>query len=138
MVSHPNRSKKNPKPGRNPSPEEIYNARVAAGLTQSGAADLVYSPVVTWKSWESGLYRMAPATWELFQIKTKSLQNKGENTSPRGIRVTKYEKKIRDWAAIQESKGMTVVITQPTDEAPVWMGRAYKDEDLSTPDATAK
>lgn len=73
MTSHPNRSKKNPKPGRNPSPEEVKEARKNAGLTQPAAAELVYVKTITWKTWESGLYRMPPAAWELFQIKVKDL-----------------------------------------------------------------
>lgn len=74
MSSHPNRSKKNPKAGRNPAPAEIIAARERAGLTQTAAAELVYSKLRTWQDWEAGIARMHPATWELFQLKAKALR----------------------------------------------------------------
>lgn len=55
----------------NPSKEDIRRARKAAGLTQEAAAKLVYKSTITWKTWESGMYKMAPDTWELFNLKTK-------------------------------------------------------------------
>lgn len=73
MVSHPNRSKKSPKPGRNPTPQEIVSARKAAGLTQAEAARLVHGSESGWKKWELGIRRMRPDAWELFQIKLKDL-----------------------------------------------------------------
>jgi len=69
MVSHPNRSKKTPKEGRNPSPEEIIQARNMAGLTQEEAAAVVYKSTIAWKKWEGGNRRMPPDTWELLLIK---------------------------------------------------------------------
>lgn len=71
MVNHPNRSKKTPSPGRNPSPGEIVKARNKAGLTQAQAAALIYTPRVVWDSWELGLKRMPPMAWELFLIKSE-------------------------------------------------------------------
>lgn len=69
MTSHPNRSKKTPREGRNPSPDEIAQTRARAGLTQQAAAKLVYKSVIAWKKWEAGDRRMPPDTWELFNIK---------------------------------------------------------------------
>ncbi len=54
----------------NPSPEKVAQARAAAGLTQRQAATLVHGTEAAWRSWESGLRRMHPGLWELFQIKT--------------------------------------------------------------------
>lgn len=76
MVSHPNRSKKNPKRGRNPTPEEIVNARKKLGITQATAGKLVYKTESGWKKWELGLRRMPPDTWELFLIKTDTRHHK--------------------------------------------------------------
>ncbi len=73
MTNHPNRSKKAPREGRNPSAEEVINARTNAGLTQEEAAALVYVTVFAWRKWEYGERRMMPATWELLQIKLKDL-----------------------------------------------------------------
>lgn len=68
MSNHPNRSKR-PRTGANPKPEAIRAAREAAGLTQTEAADLVYSTLRTWQDWEAGIARMHPGLWELFTIK---------------------------------------------------------------------
>jgi hypothetical protein len=73
MTNHPNRSKKRPRKGHNPSPEEIINARIKAGLTQPAAAELVYKSTIAWKKCESGENRMPPDTWELFLIKVADL-----------------------------------------------------------------
>lgn len=76
MVSHPNRSKNNPKPGHNPSPHEIVNARTMAKLTQEQAADLLYKSASVWQKWEikdkknRDRRSMPPDSWELFLIKT--------------------------------------------------------------------
>jgi DNA-binding transcriptional regulator YiaG len=59
-------------PQRNPSSEGIKAARAAAGLTQPGAADVIYSTVRTWQDWESGQRRMHPGLFELFVLKTTS------------------------------------------------------------------
>jgi len=52
-----------------PAPQKIKDARVMAGLTQGGAADVVYSTRRTWEDWERGVARMHPAIFELFCIK---------------------------------------------------------------------
>ena len=57
-----------------PSPVEIKEARVAAGLTQTEAAALVLSKMRSWQNWESGVREMHPAVWELFQIKVADLK----------------------------------------------------------------
>jgi DNA-binding transcriptional regulator YiaG len=54
-----------------PSTEQIKLARKQAGLTQTKAAELIYSNRRTWQDWEYGITPMHPAIWELFQIKTK-------------------------------------------------------------------
>jgi DNA-binding transcriptional regulator YiaG len=69
MTAHPNRNKESP--GANPEPEAVRAAREAAGLTQTAAAHLVYCTLRAWQQWESGERRMHPATFELFQIKTR-------------------------------------------------------------------
>lgn len=56
-----------------PSPAEIKSARLAAGLTQTQAAQLVHASLKTWQNWESesGEARKIPlASWELFLIKS--------------------------------------------------------------------
>lgn len=58
-----------------PTPEQIRQARKAAGLTQSEAAAKVHATLRGWQNWESarcGVFRPMPlAAWELFLIKTK-------------------------------------------------------------------
>lgn len=73
MPNHPNRSLSHP--AANPTPKEITEARVKAGLTQTEAGELVYSTWRTWQRWEAGDRRMHPAFWELFRLK---LRGRGE------------------------------------------------------------
>ena len=68
MSNHPNRGLKNA-PGANPKPQQIIDARLAAGLTQTEAAALIYSTWRTWQDWEAGIARMHPAFWELWRLK---------------------------------------------------------------------
>lgn len=69
MQNHPNRGPKGPE--ANPEPAEIRAAREIAGLTQSQAADLVYTTLSGWQRWEQGERRMHPGLWELFLLKTE-------------------------------------------------------------------
>lgn len=54
-----------------PNPAEIRAARIASGLTQTAAADLIYSSLRTWQDWEAGKARMHPAFWELWKSKAR-------------------------------------------------------------------
>ena len=54
-----------------PDKEVIRAARQAAGLTQTQAAELVFSKLRAWQQWEAGDRAMHPALWELFCIKTE-------------------------------------------------------------------
>lgn len=67
MVGHPNRSKKTPSPARNPTPDEIRAARLAHGLTQAQAAEVLFSSLRAWEDWENGRRRMHPVFWIFFQ-----------------------------------------------------------------------
>jgi putative transcriptional regulator len=55
---------------KSPTPEEIKQARAAAGLSQASAAALIYSTLRTWQDWEYGNNPMHPGLWELFCLKT--------------------------------------------------------------------
>lgn len=55
----------------NPTPAQIKEARQQAGLSQSAAAELIYSTLRTWQDWEAGKAKMHPGLWELFKMKTK-------------------------------------------------------------------
>lgn len=76
MSNHPNRGRGD-NPARNPKAAEIRAARVAAGLTQTEAGELVYSSLRTWQQWESeepgDQRRMHPGLWELWQLKVANL-----------------------------------------------------------------
>lgn len=54
---------------RNPAPEAIRAARLAAGLTQTQAAALIYCTLRGWQDWEAGKRAMHPAFFELFALK---------------------------------------------------------------------
>ena len=72
MTPHSNRSKKSPKAGREPRPEELLVFRQRSGLTQAQAADLIYTSPRNWQNWEQGSDgRSMPASaFELFMLKT--------------------------------------------------------------------
>ena len=67
MANHPNRGKRD-NPARNPSPEEIREAREEAGLTQEAAAGIIFCSYRTWQDWEAGARRMHPAFWLLWRM----------------------------------------------------------------------
>jgi DNA-binding transcriptional regulator YiaG len=74
-MAHPNRSTRTTDdPRRNPTPEQIREAREAAGLSQTEAALLVYANVARWISWETGERRCHPAFFELFCMKSRALK----------------------------------------------------------------
>lgn len=57
----------------NPSPEQIREAREAAGLSQTEAAALIYAGLRGWQEWEAGNRKMHPALWEFFLIKVTKI-----------------------------------------------------------------
>lgn len=61
---------------KSPTPEEVYEARTQAGLTQVEACALIHCVRLTWIKWEKGESAMHPAFWELFLEKTKKLRKK--------------------------------------------------------------
>jgi DNA-binding transcriptional regulator YiaG len=66
-----------------PTPAEIRSVRQASGLSQTAAAQLIYSTLRTWQDWEAGKAHMHPGLWELF------LHKKPESWSDRmGWEVT--------------------------------------------------
>lgn len=72
MTNHQNRSRVK-SPASNPDKEQIRAARISAGLTQTQAAEIIYSGLRQWQKWESGEHRMHPALFELFLIKTNQI-----------------------------------------------------------------
>ena len=60
---------------KSPTPEEIRTARKKSRLSQTAAANLIYSTLRTWQDWEAGKAHMHPGLWELFcQKKPISLE----------------------------------------------------------------
>lgn len=71
--NHPNRGPKGP--FKSPTPAEIRAARESAGMTQTEAANVIYSTLRAWQCWESdgvAARRMHPAFFELFILKIKA------------------------------------------------------------------
>lgn len=54
-----------------PTPQQIKEARLDAGLTQQQCADLVHVNIRSWQKWESGERPMNLAAWELFNLKVR-------------------------------------------------------------------
>ncbi len=72
MPNHPNRSRA-VSAARNPDPAEVRSARLAAGLTQGAAGELIHCAARSWQDWEAGERRMHPAFWELFLSKVPKI-----------------------------------------------------------------
>lgn len=53
----------------NPTPEQIKQLRLDAGLTQREASTLMLMTITGYQHWEYGMRKMHPAMWELFQLK---------------------------------------------------------------------
>lgn len=68
-MNHPGRSPHDGRP-KNPKPEHIIAKRIAHGLSEKQASDVIYSTEAAWKRWESGERPLHPAMWELFLLKT--------------------------------------------------------------------
>ena len=60
-----------------PSPSTIRATRLALGLTQAQAGELVGASARTWRAWEAGFRVMPGSKWELFQIKAKWIEGNG-------------------------------------------------------------
>jgi len=54
---------------KQPTPQQIKQARLDSGLTQTQAAKLVHAGLRTFQHWESGNRTMSKSNWELFIIK---------------------------------------------------------------------
>lgn len=74
MTGHKNRSQTNRRSASSPTAAEILAAREYARLTQTEAAQIIYSTLRTWQDWEAGARRCHPAIFELFIIKTGQVQ----------------------------------------------------------------
>lgn len=56
-----------------PTPQQIKESRLKAGLTQAEAAAKVFSGSYrTWQNWEAGKRKMPVAKWELWLLMIKS------------------------------------------------------------------
>ena len=64
MGNHPNRSRRKPAPGRNPTRREVRQLREEMGLTQTEFGRHLYAGLSTVQSWEDGSRRMPGITWE--------------------------------------------------------------------------
>lgn len=59
----------------NPTPEDFKSARIAAGLTQTEAANIIHSTCRSVQQWEAGDRRIHPGLWELFLLKTSAIKH---------------------------------------------------------------
>ncbi|TBV10772.1 transcriptional regulator [Stutzerimonas kirkiae] len=59
-----------PQKPQSPPPYAVREARIAAGLTQTKAAQTVQASLRAWQQWEAGDRTMPPGLFELFMLKT--------------------------------------------------------------------
>lgn len=69
MTNHPNRSKGAPAELKRPTPKQVLEARDAAGLTQTKAANLIGVTITAWQRWEAGERQMQGGLFDLFRQK---------------------------------------------------------------------
>ena len=55
----------------NPTPLQIRAVRLAAGLSQPEAGELILASKRSWENWEQGRVKMHPGLFDYFLIKTK-------------------------------------------------------------------
>ena len=55
---------------QSPKPAVVRDARIAADLTQTEAAQTVRASLRGWQQWEAGDRAMPPGLFELFMLKT--------------------------------------------------------------------
>lgn len=55
----------------NPTPYQIRAVRLAAGLSQPEAGELILASKRSWENWEQGRVKMHPGLFDYFLIKTK-------------------------------------------------------------------
>lgn len=75
---------------KQPTKDQIREARLAKGLTQAKAAEVLHVSTEAWKKWEKGTNGMLPALWELFLIKT-------EDNWLEYLTFTDYEDEVGHW-----------------------------------------
>lgn len=76
MSNHPNRSGGD---HANPTPDEVREARLAAGLSQSQAATLIDGTMRAIQGYEAGERRMHAGLWRLFRARLSLLRGDREN-----------------------------------------------------------
>lgn len=67
-MTHANRSKRSDNPARNPTPDEIRQAREKWGLSPADAARLCFNTGQWWEDCEAGTKRMHPAIWRFWRL----------------------------------------------------------------------
>jgi putative transcriptional regulator len=95
-----------PKP---PKGAEIRQLRETYGLSQTQAAELVYSTLRSWQNWEAGEVGMHPAIWSWFRHQVES----GEAPASPKAKAVKYVRRVISfwW---NERDGSIHVTTQDT------------------------
>jgi len=63
-------------PSKCPAPDQVKAARIAAGLTQLQAGEILHTNVRVWQQWEYGETQMHPAFFELFMLKTARIRKR--------------------------------------------------------------
>ena len=58
----------------NPTPEQIKQSRLNAGLTQAQAAAVIHKKLLAWQRYEAGDRGMDTALFELFLMKTGQME----------------------------------------------------------------
>jgi len=98
-----------PKP---PEPAEIRKLRESFGLSQTQAAELVYSTLRSWQNWEGGQVGMHPAIWAWFRHRVEI----GDTPAPGKASVRYVRRVISFW---WDPKDKAIHVTTQSTEPPL-------------------
>jgi DNA-binding XRE family transcriptional regulator len=73
-----------------PKGAEVRELRESLGLSQSQAAELVYSTLRSWQNWEAGDVGMHPAVWCWFRHQVESKEGPSSRARP----AVKYVRRV--------------------------------------------
>lgn len=134
---------------RDPSREMIRETRLAAGLTQTKAAELVNASLRAWQDWEGGQRRMDFATWYLFKAKLERHTPEdfvaSENDEPnfgvdKSRKVRKGSERLilrDDFVNLQTTEGFEVRVRVTLDRSDGLLAGVFQGVVNGFPNATA-
>lgn len=93
-----------------PTPDEVKAARIAAGLNQTEAAEVVYVRQASWSRWEAGIDSMPLSLWVFFQLRQQGIIPPLAMAKPLGSEV----RAARRAAGLTQDEAAALALVQAT------------------------